>query len=182
MNSNRMRIWALIGLIVGVVYVADRFASLKQSESRLVAAKAELNELQSKLADLSRLQAAPQIAALKADAPDEIINRIEAAGRAANLSNESLISQTPQQPKRIGRTDFQQRLTTVKLAGVSLVKLAAFCDAAADRSTGTVVRDLILRTPDGPATARSDATGGPVELWDAELTLTQTIFSPKSEG
>ena len=83
------------------------------------------------------------------------------------------------EPQRIGRTDFLQRSTTIKLAPSTMVAILKFCEALRDEQTGTIVRDLRLTQPE--ARQRAQQRGGEQEKWGVEMTLTQMIFSPKNK-
>ncbi|MGB7324936.1 MAG: hypothetical protein WBD31_08685, partial [Rubripirellula sp.] len=92
----------------------------------------------------------------------------------------ALLREQPTDPQRIGRSDFEMRMTTIGLAPSTMVQILKFCDALRDEKSGTMVRDLRLSVPRSPENG-NQANSGDVEKWDAEMTLTQMIFSPKSK-
>ena len=171
---KRERVW--IGIALGILglYALISFRGTQSQMASLERAREELGETQSKIEEIHNLQSAPKIAALTFEAPAEIVNRIALARKAAGLPQSSLISQQPQSPQRIGRSDFQERVTVIKLAPTSMEKIIRFCEALQDDQTGTVIRDLKLSSPK----AGQDKVG--MEEWEAELILTQMIFSPTS--
>ena len=85
------------------------------------------------------------------------------------------LSQDPLEPRQIDRTQYKELKTIIKLAPSTLPKIVTFCDALRDEDTGSVVSDLKLTPP----TNTGNSAGQ--EVWEATLTLTQTIYSPKSE-
>ena len=85
------------------------------------------------------------------------------------------LSQDPLEPKQIDRTQYKELKTIIKLAPSTLTKIVKFCDALRDEDTGSVVSQLKLAVPSG------SVNNAKQEAWDATLTLTQTIYSPKSE-
>lgn len=179
MNSlNRQRWLILIAMAILGLYAFLSFRSAGSAAKRLAEAQNDLNETTIKLGDVRRLRTAPKVAALQLEAPSEITNRISAAREAAGIPQSSLLSQQPQEPQRVGRSDFEQRSTTIKLSSLSMQQILAFCDALRDEQTGTIVRDLTLASPQSRQAAQF---AGGSESWEAEMTLTQMIFSPKSQ-
>ena len=181
---KRERIW--IGIAIGMLalYAFFSYRSAGTQAKQLQRARVELGETQSKLGEIRKLQSTPKVAALMLEAPAEIVNRISKARQAAGLPQSSLRSQQPQAPQRIGRTDFQERITTIKLAPATMEKIIRFCEALQDDQTGTIIRDLKLASPQFGENAGVSKTGIPTtnvsEKWEAELILTQMIFSPTS--
>ncbi len=173
MNVSQKRL-AVGGLIVALVLyaiwsvvrtaaVADR---LRQDVGDLVTLKKQLNDIQ-------RFSQTPAVAALEVESPDQIVNRIDAAVRRAGLNENALANQTPSQPQRIDGSDFTLRRVDIQLNAATVPQIVAFCEALKDESTGSVVRDLQLYEP--------RRVGGR-ETWKSQLTLTQVIFSPKSDS
>jgi hypothetical protein len=133
----------------------------------------ELVTLQAQLDDIQRFSEAPAVAALEVESPDQIVNRIDAAVRSAGLNESVLANQTPSQPQRIAGSDFTLRRVEIQLNAAAVPQIVAFCEALKDESTGSLVRDLQLYEP--------RRVGGR-ETWKSQLTLTQVIFSPKSDS
>ena len=157
-----------------VITIDDPVTEIWERDVELAEARADLGEVQQMLADIERLKYAPKVAALQLESPAEITNRIALALRAAGLSKSNLLKEEPLDPQRIQRTDFDLRTTTIDLTPTTLPKIIKFCDALRDEETGTIVRDITLTEP------QSGENGGNQENWEAELVLTQMIFSPKS--
>ena len=125
-----------------------------------------------RIAEIQSVADAPRVAALDIESPDEIVIRINAAVQQARLPRDPVVSQTTSEPQRIGRSDFSSRTVEIKLKSATVEQIVAFCDALKDESTGSVVRDLTLYNP---------KSSGNRETWESQMTLTQTIFSPKSD-
>jgi hypothetical protein len=173
MNATRKRL-----LMGGVITLLGVMALLEWSEtrsaaSRLATDRETLLELQDKLRDIRQFADTPRVAALELESPDRILNRIYAALEEAGLPERTLANQSPFRPQRIGRSDFKLRRVEIQLKPATLPKIVAFCQALRDESTGSVVRDLRIDQPQRQ---------GERETWSSQLTLTQIIFSPKSEG
>jgi type II secretory pathway pseudopilin PulG len=173
-QATRQRIWVALGLVILAVYAVISINDASSAQARLDAARGDLGEMKQKLDEMQRLKQAPKVAALQLESPAEITNRVAAARRAADLPQASLLKEEPLDPQRIQRTDFEIRSTVIDLAPAELPKIIKFCEALRDQETGTVVRDMKLSEP------QNGVDGGDQEKWEAALTLTQMIFSPKS--
>ena len=166
-------------LIVGVIiillglYAVSSISSALRAANRLEADRQDLRELQAMLDEIRQVADAPRVAALEMEAPDQILNRIDAALKSSGLSPNLLANQTPLEPQRIGRSDFELRRVEIELDAATIEQVAAFCDALRDESTGSIVRDLQLFDPQ---------RNGRRETWNSQMTLTQVIFSPKSDS
>ena len=171
--SRRRLLLGIVFLLLtmyAVMAISDAFSARRRLES----ARADLAEIRSKLDDIERWQQAPKVAALKLESPAEIANRVAAARKTAGLAQAALLREEPTDPQRIPRTDFEMRTTTIELAPTPLPVLLRFCQALQDEETGSLVRDIRLTTPSGSENQSEE------EVWGAELTLTQIIFSPTS--
>ncbi len=170
----------LIGIAIAVLAVYSIFSLMdaRSASKRLDDARQDFSEVASKLVQIDRLKTAPRVAALQLESPAEITNRISAARESAGLAQSSLLREQPSAPQRVGRSDFELRSTTVQLAPSTLDQILKFCDSLRDEETGTVVRDLRLSVPQNRS---SQASSGGKEEWEAEMILTQMIFSPKAK-
>ncbi|QDV61728.1 ubiquitin family protein [Crateriforma conspicua] len=149
--------------------------------ARYRSTKAQLTQLRSDAADVSKwasdIRAAarrPKVAALQAESPSHLAVRIEAALEQSSTAPTQLMSVEPQAPSRVPRSDYTTRTTLIELRGVTLRQLAVFARALPDPEQGMAVPQLNLT----PATANQRNQ----EVWDAQLTLTQLIFSPISDS
>ena len=186
MNStpiSRQRWLIVVALSVLGVYALLSVRDARSAQLRLQQARGDLTEIKQKLGQIDQLRQAPRVAALDLETPDEIVNRVAAALQSAGLPQSALSDQTSSEPQRVQRSDFKLRLITINLSPATLPQIVRFCDALRDEETGTTVRDLTLTEPrggSGTASGRSGAAYTGQEKWEAELTLTQMIFSPTS--
>lgn len=174
-ESTRRRLLIGVAIAILAVYALVSVWDVGTATERLAAAEDDFAELQTKLAQMEQWKDAPRVAALEIESPSQITNRISAAREAAVLPQSSLMREQPSAPQRIGRTDFELRSTTIQLSASTLSQIMAFCDALRDEQSGTLVRDLRLSIP------QNDASSAGGEVWEAEMTLTQTIFSPNAK-
>ncbi len=173
MSVSQKRL-AVGGVIVALVlYAMWSVIRTDAAADRLRQDVDDLVKLKTQLAEIQRFSKAPAVAALEVESPDQIVNRIDAAVRRAGLDESVLANQTPSQPQRIAGSDFTLRRVEIQLNAATVQQIVAFCDALKDESTGSVVRDLQLYEP--------RRVGGR-ETWKSQLTLTQVIFSPKSDA
>ncbi len=173
-SKTRTRWLIVIALLMLGIYAVISVTRSRSAAQRLSQASQDLNEVSEKLREIKRLQHAPKIAALQLESPAEIANRIASALLAAGLSESSLMKEEPSTPQRVQRTDFQMRSTVIDLAPATLPQILRFCEALRDPETGTMVRDITLTDP------RNEEGGENEERWEAQMVLTQMIFSPKS--
>ncbi|MFK8115060.1 MAG: hypothetical protein AB8B91_22860 [Rubripirellula sp.] len=182
-RTQRLRL--LIGLMIGMlaVYAAFSVMAARDAQQRLSRAWDNLRETDVKLKEIEQLKNVPRVASLNLESPGDIAKRIDSALKAAGLGPE-LLNQNPDAPQPIQKTDYQLRSTTIDLAACTMPQIVKFCDALHDVETGSVVRDIILTAPpvveSGRQNASTRAKRGGQEKWEAQLTLTQMIFSPKS--
>jgi hypothetical protein len=173
MSTTVRRIGVATVILLLGIYAAFNVAGTRSAARRLDLDRRDLRELRQKLREIERVSDAPRVAALDLESPDRIVNRINAALITAGMKETVLANQTPSEPQRIGQSDFKLRRVEIKLNPATVTQIAAFCDALKDESTGSVVRDLQLFDP-----TRADGR----ETWMSQMTLTQVIFSPKSEA
>lgn len=173
MNATSKRILVGVAIILLGIYAATSITDTWSAADRLELDRQDLAELKQKLGEIEQVSDAPRIAALEIESPDEIVNRINAALDKAGVPSKLLANQTPLQAQRIGQSDFKLRRVDITLNAATTQQIVAFCDALKDESTGSVVRDLQLSEP---------RRRGQVETWNSQMTLTQVIFSPKSDS
>ena len=173
-HAIRQRILIAVALMILSVYAILAVLQARAARTRLIAARGDLAEVNQKLKAIKRFKQAPRVASLELEPPAEIPNRIAAALQAAGLEPSMLLKEQPLDPRRIQRSDFELRSTTIELAPVTLTQIVKFCESLRNEQTGSVIRDLTLPEP------QNGASGDAREKWAAQLILTQMIFSPKS--
>lgn len=187
-SSQLRRLW-LIGVVLalGLVYVVLGWNRLARQEEALQRAHAELDEVRQKLRAVAEIDRAPRIASVSIESPAETTTRISEALQIAGLPISALLRQEPATARRIERSDFELRQTTIELAPASLPQLAQFAAALHDDETGSMVSRIQLTAPNrrsggapAPSRARANRENASNEQWKAEMTLTQVIYSPES--
>ncbi|MEM0925610.1 MAG: hypothetical protein AAGJ83_06200 [Planctomycetota bacterium] len=173
MNVASRRIFIGCGVIGLMIYAAFSITGSFAASKRLAQEQSDLAELREKLSEIQRWSAAPRVAALNVESPDQILNRISQALKAAGLPTQALTNQTPAEPQRLQQSEFQLRKVEITLGRATVSQIVRFCEALRDESTGSVVRDLQLYNPE---------TQNSRETWISKMTLTQVIFSPKSDS
>jgi hypothetical protein len=139
-------------------------------------ASQDLRECRNLAAEIAGLQELPPFAALEADSPTKIRQRIDQATQAAHLPEGALVRIQPQPPYRLGDSEYRLWSTRLELSNLTLQQLTTFSHALVDEVRGSTVRDLRIWNNSNDSIA-----GGP-ELWSAEITLTQVTFFPTSRG
>ena len=172
MTLQLKRVLVAIVIVMLGIYAAWSVSETWTLADRLRDDRSDLAELKQKLAEIEQVSAAPRVAALEVEPADAILNRILRALRVAGLKPDVLANHTPSQPQRMGQSDFTLRRVEIKLKPASVPQIVAFCEALRDEATGSVIRDLQLFDPQ---------RSGPRETWNSQMTLTQVVYSPKSD-
>ena len=171
-QRSRLILFGTPLLVMGVTALYA-WSSASDTASRLEDAREELRDMQRMAADISRLKDRPRIASLEMESPDEISNRVTGALNQNSIRGARLKSLDPQQPERVGQTDYQERSTEIQLENVTLPELATFAEGLMATGQGLQVRDVILAEPD-----RAGTKSG-TETWLATVIVTQIIYSPR---
>ena len=159
--------FALASTIAFFIWQSTVAAARQLNESR-----EELAEAQRMTSDIGRLKEAPRLAALSVEPPDEMSRRVTTALQATDAKRAALQSINPEQPIRVGKTEYQTRATVIEIDQIELTELARFAHELVQNSQGLEVRDILLSEPRQPSKTR--------ETWLASLTVSQMIYSPRS--
>lgn len=138
----------------------------------------ELEEARRDLANLRRLEVQPRVASLEeeTESPSDIAERILNAFRQAGLPEttryDSPVSASNTVSDQFRDSDYVERETLINIYELRLPQIVQFAQFLEEPEKGLTVRDVTLTA--GTSTAPGN------ETWNANLTLTQLIFSPKS--
>ena len=172
-GTSGLRLLALGSL---AVLALVGYLRMNASAAAMRAASQDVRECRKLLAEIAALQELPQFAALEADSPKSIRQRIDQATQTARMPEASLVRIEPQPPLRLGDSEYRLWPTRLELSNVTLRQITTFSHALVDEERGLTVRDLRLWSNSG------DSTAGSQEPWSAEITLTQVTFFPTSRG
>lgn len=173
-NSKPSRSWLWAALLVTSLLtlwwsVFEYRSKVRQIDQEM-ASLDECRELATKISTWNRR---PTVATLDVTSPEKLTQQITSCIRTAAIPKSSLLSISPGETSQISGSDYRQRITAVRLRSVTLAGLADL-QQALDAGNGLYLRDVRLTVAD--SNASNDA-----ERWDALLTLTQLIYSPKSQ-
>ena len=174
-SKTALRQRILIGTALAIMGLYAIFSVLdaRAAAQRLELAQQDLAEVKDKLAQIKLLSAAPSVAAFEDESPGAILARVEAALEETATTKKG---STPLgQPTQIQGTQYKSRKSEIVLNPATISDIVNFCDALVRDDSSSVVSFMQLTPP------RNAAGSGGRELWNATLTLTQTIYSPKSE-
>jgi hypothetical protein len=175
MKHSRYQVVLIVGgLIIGVLLVAavsglwwmyDQKADAHRA-ARALAQSDALAEV------IEKLKARPTIAAADEQMGVQSLDpMIAKALQAANLPRRPTIAGiTPEASRRLGKSPYNVKPTTVSIRNVNLAQLTVFLYHLSN-GTGLNVRDLQIR----PTQARDS------QNWDAQATLTYLIYAPADE-
>jgi len=169
-SRSSRRLLTVLALAIPAILAGLAWQAVSAAGQRLETARQDLESSREMVADITRLRRQPRIAALSEESPGEITERVSQAMQQASLPATALLQVQPQPAVRFNRSQYLLRSTQVELREVTLQQIVRFCVSLADASQGMVIRDLNLTEPRSAGVAE--------ERWNAEITLTQTIFSP----
>ncbi len=171
-KPSRSWLWAALFLtsLLTLWWSVSEYRSKARQIEQEMASLQECHELATKIATWNLR---PTVATLDVTSPQKLTQQITSCVRTATIPKSSLLSISPGEPSQISGRDYRQRITAVRLGGVTLANLAKL-QQAFDAGEGLYIRDVRLTVAD--SNASNDA-----ERWDALLTLTQLIYSPKSQ-
>ncbi len=169
---SRLGVWTSVAALLLTVAVAwsvavmfEHRGAASRSEEDLAACRRLVGEIQS-------LRSGPTVAWAKDVGVQELGQRIQQASTAAGLDPASLQSVSPQPARRVGDSPYLDKPTALSFRGVALPSLVTML-VSLTRESALSVRDLRLRAPAG------DEAGA---LWDAEVTLTYLLYSPRGKA
>lgn len=165
--------WFAALLVLAVTYWM-----MCQSEKQFHLAIEQQRQCERLVLDIQTLQNRPGVAALVVDSARKITSRAEEALLRAGVDSTSLIRIEPQSAVRLRDSDYRVRTTRLQLADMTLEQLLKFTHAMTDASLGTSVRDLDLTAANRRANSDYKSKQELADYWNAQLVLTQLIFSP----
>jgi hypothetical protein len=166
----------MTAVLLGLLVAAVGGSYLRMRSSRLSAADAarSVQLCRELVVRIEQLQVGPRRAGLQSRSETELSRKIESAAKAAGLPRNYIVRIDPGEPRRVADSDYKDQSTDVELRPVTLKQLVAFLDAITS-DTGIQVNFVWLTAPT-PETPTTHAT----EPWNAQMTLTNLIFTPKS--
>lgn len=173
MKLNRQSVSIGTAWLVLIVIVFAGYAMMARNHNRLRDAQAQLRECKKLAQDIQALQQQPGFAALGVDSPRTITTRAEHAGQQAKIPPTALARIEPQSAVRLRDSPYRLRPTRLEIRRVTLEQIVVFTHALIDEAQGTTVRDIRLTAAEGNAEGAKE-----VDLWTAEIVLTQLIYSP----
>jgi hypothetical protein len=179
MNVGRRPSPLLMNLLSVVVVATAGWFSLDHYQQRREAFERLSSEVQqaSHLArQIELLRLKPDRAASQSRSEQSLAEAIEKATASAGLAREQIARIEPQQPRRAGESDYLEHGTVLQLDGVPLPQLASMLTALRSGEGLQQLRVSTLRLAAPFQTAQSQDA----EVWNAELTLTYYVYSPKT--
>lgn len=169
---NRMKpTFILCSFTVLVVAAAVSFWQSRAYSTSLATEQEDANTCRELAAEISALRELPQFAVLEAESVETIFGHIEQAADSASLGS-ALVRIQPSTPSYVGDSAYRIRPIRMELQAVTMEQIVRFAHQLVDENRGMTVRDLEFWQ------VRGDRQSAPEESWNAELTLTQLIFSP----
>ena len=137
---------------------------------------AELEQTSSLGRQIEILRLKPDRVASQSRSDQSLAESIEKSTATAGMTRESISRIEPQQPRRSGDSDYLDHSTVVQLDGITLPQLASMLLELRKGEGLAQLRVSTLRL----AAPFQTAPPGDAEVWNAELTLTYFVYSPKT--
>lgn len=124
---------------------------------------------------ISHLRQQKQRAQLQTKPTSELNRKIETWAGEVGIEPKRLARVEPQEPRRVGDTQYLEQVTELELMGVTLEQVVRLAQLAEGSDEGMKFNSLRISPPRSAAPAE-----GEPEMWNAEVALTYLIYSPKS--
>ncbi|MFN3193450.1 MAG: hypothetical protein ACE361_23260 [Aureliella sp.] len=169
--------WLL--LVTSLLVIALAAYQYAQQRGAMSEAQANLDECEQVVEEIARLQKRPRLATSNLGSSQDTSQRIAAAIEAAGIPSKSLQSMSPSPEARLGVSDYRERTTRLDFRGVALAKLHAF-ESQLRKGSGLTVSELTISVPNRADLREVGGASKELEFWNAQLTLTELIYSPTS--
>jgi len=157
----------LVLLVLGVVWSAlealDQRARAQRAADQLAVSKVLAQQIR-------QLREKPEVATGGEIGPRQLGRKISLAADTAGIPAGAIQGVTPRPARRLGKSQYMEKPTTLKLQGVSLGQMAMFLYHISSDSSLSV-RDLRLE-------GRRSSPGQTDRLWNGQATITYLIYSP----
>lgn len=171
-KASLISVLLLMVLVTGCVWSFFHRAR----EARRLATEAEmLAACQRAAHGIQRLRLQKQRALLKTKPSDELNRKVDAWARDAQIDTTLVARIEPQEPRRVGDSQYLEQVTELELLGVPLDRLIRLAQLAESGDESLKMTALRL----SPPRTAAPTEGGP-ETWNAEVALTYLIYAPKS--
>jgi len=166
--ENRLPLLLLVGLSVLAFWLSGGLGRAHRGAVEAVANAKACREFASRIIELKKK---PELISGRMSSTAQIAQSVETAMLEAEIPAEKLVRIEPRSAIRFEKTPFLQQPSHLELREISLEQLIRFLHILSTRNRleATDLRIHALRSA-APET-------GP-ELWNAELILTNTIYSP----
>lgn len=171
LRSRRLLIGA-IGMSL-VMIAAWSWLTMSDARAGAIAANDDLAECKALVESIRKINDRPPVIALEASSQAGISAEVEETVQAVGLPANSLRIVDPQEPERIGETQYENRSTRIEIEEATLRQILQFSEQMEAKNAGYRMRDLVLTVNENSSRSR--------ELWDVEAVLTQTVFSPTTQ-
>jgi hypothetical protein len=174
-------------LIAAVVGLLAAYSRLRSAAIAARAVRLDLAACQQDLADMGGAAITDDTVTANPTDP-EFNRRLRRAATVAGIPDE-VVSIEPGVPRRVGETDFNETLVSLRLNTVTLRQLVTFLHELSSRDPAVRTRILELAAPAEPVGPSAAAADGAFEKeasvdenWSADVTLAYLSFLPRDTG
>ena len=181
--ENRVPIFLMIALAIVAVYLYGESHSAKRNADETVR---QFNESREYAKKIIELREQPELITAEFRSSLQIAQFIKTAMTVAELPEENLIRIEPRGTQRIAKTPYLEQPFHLELQRVTMPQLVRFLHhlSVHDRLETSDLRLHILRESFSPRRGTGEEREGGdgedegPEFWNAELVLTNVLFSP----
>ena len=172
-SKNSLFTASLFVLLIGIAAWSFWYRGI--SYRRLENDQANLTACHEAAAKISKLRQQKQRALLQSKPSEELNRKVEEWAGTTGLDLKAVARIEPREPRRVGDTQYLEQVTELELSGVTLEKTLRFSQLAESSEEGLKLTSMRLSLPH----LKTD-TPPESECWNAELSLTYLIYSPKN--
>ena len=170
MKTSRSLVMRGFIVLTLVIVAGWSYLDWQSAVARSESLQNELDRCVSRANRIHELNQNPRLASLAVESAAAMTQRAQSAVAAASMPVGNLASVEPGSPQRLQDSDYLLRPTRIELNRTSIEQLIRFCESLTGGSRRLTVRDIELK----PA----QSTDPLAELWVADITLTELVFSP----
>ncbi|MDR1480177.1 MAG: hypothetical protein LBJ00_14675 [Planctomycetaceae bacterium] len=164
----RLPLLILVGLVIFIFFLYGEFGRLRRAAYEAAGNSKACQELSRRIIELKKK---PELISGSMSSTSQIAQSVEAAMVQADISSDKLVRIEPRSAKRFEKTPFLEQPSHLELRDLTMEQLIRFLHALSIQNHLDTT-DLRLHVP------RSVAPETGPEIWNAELVLTNTIYSP----
>lgn len=169
MTNRENNLLRIVIVALPLILIGWSYSFLASQKQRAVNAKKNLNRCDQILKNIEVLKQKPQMASSQESLSSETTGLIERAASTAEIRAGSILRITPQPPRRIPKTAYKEKPTSVVLKGITLKQFVIMINSLDKSASNLNLKSVIFTPPNIKDTGRN---------WNVEFVLSYLIFDP----